>query len=226
MVFDKWMLIFLAAAICYAQALAPPRQVDVLQRSVELSSFEGTASYAAEQLLVQSRVAGGITLIYDECAQPDTKHFSFPRGTLRRGLDYISTTDSSWKWTYSDGVVLVARGNSDKTILNTIIRAADISPKDAPSVAAQRLLQAPEVRAAINKAGLEEMVPPIGFSAMRPTGEGSAEDSAAIRPKHLQNVTLESALNSVAAMHGAAVWRYEQFKCGKKSSYRIGWAAY
>lgn len=222
---NKWLSLYLVAVICHAQVTATPQQADVLKRPVELRSLDGTGSDAMIGLLVQARVPGGIILIYDECGQPRMKHFSFPRGTLQQGLDYISTTEVSWRWIYKDGVILAARGDTDKTILNTIIRAVDISSKDALSLAAQKLFLTPEVRAAISKAGLEEMVPQIGFSAMQPSGKSSEQEPTATRSMHLQNVTLEKALNSLAEMHGSAVWRYEQFKCGTKSSYRVGWAA-
>jgi hypothetical protein len=215
---------FTLASSAAAQVPVTPQQADVLQRPVELLGLDGTGSDAVTGFLVQAQVPGGIILIYDECAQPRLEHFSFPRGTLQQGLDYISTTEVSWRWTYKDGVVLAAHGDADKTILNTVIRAVDISSRDALSFAAQKLFLTPEVQAAVSKAGLEEMVPPIGFSAMQPSGKHSQQESTASQQKHLQNITLEKALNSLAEMHGSAVWRYEQFKCGAKSSYRVGWA--
>src|SRR5580698_8542151 len=218
---NKWLSLFLLTGICQAQ-VPTHQQIVVLARQVELRNLDGTSADAIAALLTQAQAPGGIISAYGACTAPGTEHISVSPGTLQQGLDYISMVDPSRKWTLKDGVILVGHDTANGTILNTVIRSIDISPNDALSLVAQRLLQTVETQTAIKEANLDEMIPPLGLSPIKPSEETSSRKSAP-PSKHFENVTLEQALNSLAAMHGNAVWHFEQFKCGAKSSFRISW---
>ena len=221
--FCRSVSLAIVAGLCQTQAALPPKQDSALLRPVETRSLDGTSVDAVAALLAQAQVPGGVISTYESCAGSGPRHFALPRGTLRQGLDYISMIDASRRWTYKNGVVLVGYDSTDHTILNTVIHEVDINPKDALSLAAQRLFETAEAREAIRKANLDTMPAPLGFSPNKHGGQGPQREAAAALPKHFQNITLEEALDSIAVMHGNAVWHFEQFKCGAKSSFRISW---
>jgi len=206
-----------------AQAPVPADKVEILSRPAAAKTFKGASGAAVADLLAGTRVPGGIISVYSRCATPTEYQFSFSGATLEQELDYISYIDTSRKWIYRDGVILVGSDILPRTILNAIIKDIDIKPDDALSLSTQRLLQSPEVRDRANVAGLVEgMTQVSGFYAL-PNSSTPTEHPAAPASRHLHQVTLADALDEVATMKGKNVWHYEQFECGSKPTYRVVW---
>ncbi len=208
----------LVTTFLFAQAPVPADRVEILSRPAAVKTFKATSGAAIADLLDGTHVPGGIVSVYSRCATPIEYQFSFSGATLEQELDYISSVDTSRRWIYRDGVILVGSEFLPRTILNTIIKDVDIKSDDALSLSTQRLLESPEVRGR----AVEGMIEVSGFYAV-PKPSMPTEDLAAPASRHLHQVTLADALAAVATMKGKNVWHYEQFECSSKPTYRIAW---
>ena len=213
----------LVTSFLYTQAPVPADRVEILSRPAAVKTFKATSGAAIADLLAGTHVPGGIVSVYSRCATPIEYQFSFSGATLEQELDYISSVDTSRRWIYRDGVILVGSEFIPRTILNAIIEDIDIKSDDALSLSTQRLLESPEIRGRANVAGLVEGMTEVpGFYAV-PNSSMPTEDLAAPPSKHLHQVTLADALAAVATMKGENVWHYEQFECSSTPTYRIAW---
>jgi hypothetical protein len=212
-----WVLI-----LCTLQTPAPVSEPEFLNRQVALDHLPRISAEAISFLLAQARAPGGIISIYSGCAKPNPQTFSLAETSLKQGLDYVSTVDPARKWTYADGLILVGLERANDTILNTLISDIEIRPGDALSLSAQRMLHTSEVQTSIEKAGLNEITPELGFGQISRNPKPSVSETSQPNTR-LQGVTLAKALNTLASMKGTAVWEYEQFTCNGKSSFRLTW---
>lgn len=224
MFFKIHQSLVLGCALVLAQTPAPSSSVATLDRPVGLSDLKGTSADAAASLLLEAQVPGGVISKYDDCAQPTELVFSLPAGTkLVDGLNYVSGLDNSRQWAYRDGVVVVGSKLTGPTLLNTILGQVRTEAMGSLTLSTQQLLESAAVRRQIKKTGLIQMNTPIGFSAVSKS-EVSSGSSALERPHFdFQGKSLEQALNILAVSNGRGVWHYEQFECGQKTSFRIGW---
>jgi hypothetical protein len=214
--------ILITSLLC-AQTPAPADKVEMLNRPAGIKTFTATSGAAVADLLDGTHVPGGIISVYSRCATPTEYQFSFSGATLEKELDYIASIDTSRKWIFREGAILVGSDMLPRTILNAIIKEIDLKPDDALSLTTQRLLESQEVRDRAKVAGLEEgMTPVSGFYAL-PNPSTPNEHLAPAAPRHLHQVTVAEALDQLAMMKGQKVWHYEQFECGNRPSYRITW---
>ena len=209
-------------ALCLGQGMVRAQESSVLSRPSGTPDMKTTTDGAIASLLNSARVPGGIISFYDRCQQPSPQRFFLQGVTLEQGLDSVASIDSSRKWTYRDGVILVGIEIENRTILSTAIPNVEINTNDALSLSTQQLLQSAEVRDRVKAMKLEEVNSELGFSAVRRDGNAT-EDLPTPAPKHLHQVTLEEALTFLARTNGKAVWLYEQFECGGKATFRITW---
>src|ERR1700730_312965 len=211
----------LCITIMWLFQTAPPSSTEskVLNRHVALDGSTRTSVDAMSLLLAQASVPGGVISVYNECTGPNPRAFPLAETTLKDGLDYVSTIDPARKWSYGERLILIGRDNANSTILNTVINDVEIQPGDALTLSTQRLVHTSEVQASIQRAGLEEISPELGFSQI-PRNPKPAEIS---KPIHLHQVALLKALNTLALTKGTAVWAYEQSTCKGKSSFRLDW---
>jgi hypothetical protein len=135
----------------------------------------------------------------------------------------VSRIDGSRKWFFTNGLIIVGSELTGKTILDSVIHDIDIDPSEALSITTQRLLNTPEVRSRVQRAGLNELTPELGFAQIRKDPGSTPVQLPVKRPKHLHRTTLQDALNVAAAMKGTGVWEYEQYTCKSKSSFRLDW---
>ncbi len=224
MVSHRWISLVVILSLYLPQTSAFAQEVAALSRPVALVNLKGTSDDAVAALLNQARIPGGIVSLYAGCVKPREHTFSLQDGTLQRGLDYILTIDDSRRWTQRDGVILVGFQLTGKTILSTIIRELYVNPNDPLSLSVQRLLASREVRESVEKAGLIEMSPELGFSSIAKPGATALEESRAQQTMYFHEITVEQTLNALASKNRTAVWHYEQFVCGGKSSFRLSWA--
>lgn len=215
----------LTCALLFCTIQTPPRAPDTspLNRVVALNHSKVTSGAAISTLLSEAHTPGGVISIYDDCSQPSVQDFSLNETTLKQGLDYISRIDAQRKWVYTNRIVIVGLELTGKTILNTLIHDVDIHPEEALSLTAQRLLSTPEVRESIQRAGLTELTPELGFAQIRKTPAVNLTQPPVGTTRHLHDIALMDALNVAAATQGTGVWEYEQFVCENKSSFRLEW---
>lgn len=220
---NTWVSLLLVASLWPIQAPAPAQETAVLRRPVALSALKGTSAVAAITLLAEAHVPGGVISLYNRCTAPSDQRFSLQETTLEQGLDYVSTIDSSRKWNYQEGLIIVGYEVAEKTILKTTLHDVDIDPNDALSLSTERLLGTVELREQVKREGLLEMSTALGFSAISRNGTAPPEKSRTSKPKHFPEITMVQALNFLASTKGMAVWHYEQFVCGNRTSFRLSW---
>jgi hypothetical protein len=206
-----------------AVAISQVSKSEILLRPATLRNMKGTAPDAIASLLTQARVPGGIISIYANCTKPSQLLFSSKSETLKNGLDYVSSTDASDAWIFKDGVVVVGFKQAQHTLLKTVISEVKINPNETLSLATQELLGSPELKEAIAKSGLEEATISLGFSAVQTKSNGVSIPAENRKQEPLRGRTLEEALNALALSRSSAVWHYEQYTCGKNSSFRVSW---
>jgi len=219
----KPVSMILIYSLCVFRTMAQESRLELLKRPAVLRNMKGTSAEAIASLLAQARVPGGIVSISANCDKPNDLLFASKSETLQGGLDYVSSLDASQAWIYKNGVVLAGRKQARKTLLKTTISEITIDPNETLSLATQRLLETAEVRGEVAKNGLEELTTPLGFSAIQPVSNRPSVSSENRKPELLQRKSLEDALNALALSRNSAVWHYEQFVCGKKTSFRVSW---
>jgi hypothetical protein len=210
---------FCALMLSWFQSSPPLPEADILSRHVSLDASPKTSSDAVSSLLAKAHTPGGMVSIYSGCQRPLPQVFSLFETNLKQGLDYVATVDATRSWIYADGVVLVGVKRANGTILNTVISDIEIRPNDALSLSTQRLVHSPEVLNSIQRLGLEEITPELGFGQI-PKNPVAIETR---QPTQLHQITLMNALNALALMKGTAVWEYEQFACNERTSFRLNW---
>jgi hypothetical protein len=207
-------------SLFYAQVKTS--QQDVLSRVASVKPYTGASSGAIADLLAGTHVPGGIVSVYSRCSTPAQYQFPFDGATLGKELDYVRSIDSSRVWIYRDGFIIVNHDLINRTVLAANISDIDVNPDDALTLSTQKLVRSPEVAKRVKDLRLEEMYNRGGFSAIRASGYPN-EEVPASPPQHLHQINLEDALNRLASIKGNAVWHYEQFECGTKSTFRIQW---
>ena len=194
---------------------------EVLSRHVALDGSTRTSVDAMSLMLAQASVPGGIISVSNGCTSPNPRAFPLAETTLKDGLDYVSTIDPARKWSYGERLILIGMEHANSTILNTVINDVEIQPGDALTLSTQRLVHTSEVQASIQRAGLEEISPELGFGQIPRNPKPASPETS--KPIHLHQVTLVKALNTLALTKGTAVWEYEQSTCNGKSSFRLDW---
>lgn len=219
---QKFILYLVVASVsCIGQT--NPEQADrlILSRTVELKAHRGTSVEAAVALLTQANVTGGIVSRPQACASPRERDLSLSKTTLEKGLEYLSSESDFRSWVFMNGQIVVGNDALTDTLLDVSLNDADLEMDQPLSLSTQQLLRSKQVRAKIAKLGIEDLGPALGFGKLntsRPRPKAPAV-------KRLRNVSLYQALNSLAAENGHAVWLYEEFRCGKRFSFRIAWVA-
>jgi len=206
-------------AISILQTSANVPGGDILNRKVALDRSPRTSADAISLLLAEAHGPGGMISIRTGCANPNPHVFLLEDTTLKQGLDHVSSVDSTRKWTYLDGRVVVGLEQAENTILKTIIQDVEILPGDPLSLSTQRLVQTPEVQTSIQRTKLSEITPELGFGQISKDPKPASSEGQA---SHIHRTSLLDALNALATTR-TAVWEYEQFTCNNKASFRLNW---
>jgi len=219
----KPLCLFLISGLGASQTIAQASKLEPLKRPAALKKMKGTSADAIASLLAQANMAGGIISTYSDCGKPKEHLFVTKSGTLQDNLDYVSSLDASQAWIYENGVILAGFKQAPKTLLATTISEVKIDPNETLSLATQRLLGSSELREVIARTGVEESASPLGYSSV-PSRQGAYSTTKEDRqPEVLYGKTFEEALNALALSRNSAVWHYEQYVCGKRSSFRVSW---
>lgn len=107
--------------------------------------------------------------------------------------------------------------------MNTAISKVTIEPTETLSLATQHILESIELKDVIGRTGMEQLTTPLGFSEIQNNSDSTSPSPENRKREVLFGKTLEDALNALALSRNSAVWHYEQYNCGKKSSFRVSW---
>jgi hypothetical protein len=187
---------------------------DVLARHVEGADLEyASTTQAFSKALFQAGAPGGIART-SGCEWDGVIHRWQPLGSsLRDVLDGIVKTDPQYRWSVEDEVINVLPVAGEPALLKTHIAEFKVENVAWASSALSKLIAMPEVRASLNRLGLNETLKAGVFPAPNPMKAG--------RIVQCNNVTLREALNVIARVFGNAVWFYKEDHCTGKDEYSI-----
>lgn len=188
--------------------------IDLLARHVDGAKLEYVSTVQAGfKALVQAGAPGGIVRILG-CEGDGIIHRWQPLGSsLRDVLDGIVKSDPQYRWIVEDKVINVVPAADELALLKTRIREFKVEDAVWPGSAMSKLMATPEVRASLNKLGLNEALKAGSFPAPQSRKVG--------RTVQCSNVTLRQALNVIARTFGNAVWFYRENHCNGKDEYEI-----
>jgi hypothetical protein len=216
------VLIVIAALLaCATPVLERVRQEqggmrDRLVDNVKLRQV--TAVNAATSIFHAGRVPGGIAT---KSACSPAAIFGLAANSNRLGdlLDAITIADPSFRWNIRDDVANLTEFGSEETLLDVVIARLNIQGEQTEDSVVSALLKTTEIEKGIMSLQLQEGRTEIGLRSLDRPGSPPLENKAF--DIHLRDVSLRTALNTVARQHGTAVWHYDERRCNNPHEFSL-----
>jgi hypothetical protein len=187
---------------------------NILARRVEGADVEYISTLQAfSKALFQAGAPGGIVRT-SGCEGDGVTHRWQPLGSsLRDVLDGIVNTDPKYRWDAEKEVINAIPVTGEPELLRTHIREFKVQDAVWPGSTLSSLFSTPEVKASLDRLGLNEALKAGSFPVPRARKVGHTVQC--------NNVSLREALNSIARAFGNAVWFYKEDHCNGKDQYSI-----
>jgi hypothetical protein len=183
-----------------------------LPHDVDFKTGPLAAAYDSLVLTAQ-RPAGAV--FTKGCEVPEQALVSIPSAySLADAFDVLTTSYTTHHWSIHDGVVNLLPKGKLPAVLDTLIGRFEWDTNETPGGSVGSLFQLSNVQHRFIELGItqaygtgELQAAPCMFCVRSPpTG----------RKWKVENVTLLTALNRIAASYGNARWVYEEWTCGSK----------
>jgi hypothetical protein len=193
---------------------------DITERQINVGNLNHvTIVNAATRAFIAAGVPGGIAS-NSTCGAEETYDFVPSGRALPDVLGSIVSAEPRYRWYVDHDVANLIYSSGEPTLLDVVISEFSFDRSMTEDEVVQRLLETPDVREGIIKLRLVSQPAEIGLRSLArpgsPTPQGT--DGPTI---HLQNITVRGALNTIAATHGNAVWRYDEKHCKSPTGFSI-----
>jgi hypothetical protein len=174
---------------------------------------------ALTRALSSAQVPGGVATITTCVA--DKSHDLAPLGpALGDALDAIVIADPQYRWYIDQGAVNLVPSNNEPTLLDVVIPDFKVDQAKTIEGIVIKLLAILEVKEGITRLQLTPGSSGGGITSLARPGFVGKEENKGFT-LHLQNITLQAALNAVARTHGSAVWSYQEKRCNALKEFSI-----
>lgn len=192
------------------------RPAGVLDRPMPeaLRAASQSPVYAAHDVLLTARVAGGIMYLGDDGPARDVV---IPGGvTVGEALTRMLSPQDRYIWRVTDGVIDVVPRAGTPPLLDTIIPYYEWRSNEIPFFSVGRLAQLPEVVRRMSELGLVDGLHVVVMSFKAPRVYGPTEPPEIPQVFVRRNITLLKLLNEIVKSYPPpAIWWYRELPQGK-----------
>lgn len=194
---------------------------NVKERQVhEIDLAHVTITNAITRILRAGHVPGGVVTV-TTCGANETYTFAPVGSTLRDALDSVVIADPRYEWYIDEGAINLVPSSKKPALLDVIIKDFKVNHTKTLDKVVRELLSSPEVRSRANELHLTQGAMQIGIAALDRPGSAEVEESNDFT-LHVQNLSVRDILNTIARMHGTAVWSYHENLCKGETEFSVG----
>jgi hypothetical protein len=180
----------------------------------------GSLLGAFGQVLMAARLPGGGAFAYG-CEESAQTPMSIPSTySLAFSFDLLTAASPAHTWAVRDGVVNLLPKQNLPAILNAPIEQFAWDTTDPAITSAGRVFALSTIKHRLAELGLIGGVDASGLRRPPRVVDGIPQIPKG-REWKVENVTLLTALNRIAASYGDARWWYEERTCGTERTYRV-----
>jgi len=176
---------------------------------------------AFDLVLIAARRPGGAVFSYG-CEEPAQTLLSIPSTySLASAFDLLTAAYPTHYWTVRDGVVNLLPKLNLPAILDAHVERLAWDTTDPAIVSVGRVFGLSAIKHRLAELGFTGDVDVTGLQETPRVVDGVPQKPKG-RGWKIENLTLLTALNRVAASYGVFRWWYEERTCGTDKTYRVG----